>query len=226
LPFLHLLFGQRKIVAKIRRSAINKDVFMMDKLFKKGQKQNPLAQTFYELEQLEDSPFQLAMASYQAMKNETKSGEELFYYMIEDAMFSSIYATYFEHLMSTMYQHQNHALALVEKFSDDAGEREQSIAEQSQNHLTFIENFGMCDGCSSCDNHKDVAQLIAPFQKGDINFFTELYIGMQTIQFTMEFLLYEIIPTNPELIKALTPENILHLRQTIYNYAQLRASES
>jgi hypothetical protein len=200
---------------------------MMDKFLKKRTETqvNPLSKVFYELENIEESPFKMAMASYEALRSEAKTGEELFYYLIEDAMFTSLYATFYEQLLLAIGQNPEYAIELIEKFSDDGDERERIIATQAQNHFSFIENFGMCDGCSCCENHTDVAELIAPFQKGDIDFFTELYIGMQTIQFAMEYLIFEVIPNNVEIVSSFTPANIMEWRQQIYSYAQLRASE-
>lgn len=200
---------------------------MMDKFLKKrSEKQvNPLSKVFYELESIEESPFKMSMASYEALRNEAKTGEELFYYLIEDAMFTSLYATFYEQLLLAIGQNPEYAIELIEKFSDDGEERERVIASQAQNHFSFIENFGMCDGCSCCENHTDVAELIAPFQKGDIDFFTELYIGMQTIQFAMEYLIFEVIPNNQEIVSSFSPANIMEWRQQIYSYSQLRASE-
>ncbi|OIQ20552.1 MAG: hypothetical protein BM556_01010 [Bacteriovorax sp. MedPE-SWde] len=200
---------------------------MMDKFLKnKNEPQvNPLSKVFYDLESIDESPFRMAMASYNALKQEAKSSEELFYYLIEDAMFTSLYATFYEQLLVTIGQNPDFTLDLIEKFSDDGDERERLIAGQAQDHLSFIENFGMCDGCKCCENHTDVAELIAPFQKGDIDFFTELYIGMQTIQFSMEYLIFEVIPNDVEIAKSFSPKNIMDWRQTIYSYAQLKASE-
>jgi len=200
---------------------------MMDKFLKRRDEEqaNPLSKIFYDLENIEESPFRMAMASYEALRTEAKSAEELFYYLIEDAMFTSLYATFYEQLLITSGQNPEHAIALIEKFSDDGEERERLIATQAQNHFSFIENFGMCDGCSCCENHTDVAELIAPFQKGDIDFFAELYIGMQTIQFAMEYLIFEVVPNQPEILHSFSQKNIMEWRQQIYSYAQLRASE-
>ena len=200
---------------------------MMDKFLNKNQSAQTsiLSKIFYELETSHDSPYSMAMTAYEAIKSQAKSGEELFYFLIEDAMFTSLYATFYEQLLTTASSHPEHALALIEKFASEADQRERVIATQSQNHFNFIENYGMCEGCQSCDNHADVAELIAPFQKGDIDFFTELFIGMQTIQFAMEALIFDILPDHPEFLEQIDQNSIINWRQTIYSYAQLKASE-
>ena len=94
------------------------------------------------------------------------------------------------------------------------------ISEQTEYHFNFILNKGLCSGCPACDNHSDVVELLSHWQKGNIEFFVTLYLGMQTIQFTMEHLLYDIIPVNKSVAKELTPDNILSFRQFIYSYVE------
>ncbi|EQC43883.1 hypothetical protein [Bacteriovorax sp. Seq25_V] len=201
---------------------------MMNKIFKKNDPEkvvNPLAKIFYDLESSEASPFNLALASYDAIKQDAGSSHDFFNFLIEDSMFTSLYATFYEQLLIGINQNPLFALKLIEKFSEQTEERERIIASQAQDHFNFIENYGMCDGCASCENHTDVASLISHYQKGDIDFFTELYLGMQTIQFTMESLVYDILPSDPTLASHLTHKNILNWRQIMYKYSQVRISE-
>ncbi|MFG1485524.1 hypothetical protein [Halobacteriovorax sp. RZ-2] len=184
-----------------------------------------LAKIFFELEEFEDAPLKMALASYENLKAGTKSTEDFFYYLIEDSIFTSLYATFYERIFMAINQYPERALELVESFSADSDEREQVIATQTQQHLAFVENYGMCNGCGSCEYHQDVAELIAYYQKGDIDFFTELYIGMQTIQFAMEYFLYDYIPSDPKLVKLTAPALMQNWRELIYNYAKLKARE-
>lgn len=184
-----------------------------------------LARIFYELETFEDAPLRMALASYENLKKTAKSSEDFFYYLIEDSIFTSLYATFYERIFMAINQYPERALELIESFSADADEREQVIATQTQHHLAFIENLGMCHGCGSCEYHQDVAELITHFQRGDINFFTELYLGMQTIQFAMEYFLYDYITNEPELVKLTAPQYIQYWRELIYNYTKIRARE-
>ncbi len=191
----------------------------------KTENSNTLGKIFYELEQSSSSPFKMALHSYNELKKSARSSEELFLYLIEDSIFISLYATFYEELMKHITKSPENALLYIERFSSAADERERLIAAEAQNHLNFIENLGMCDGCNSCDNHGDVADLIDPFQRGDIDFFAELYLGMQTIQYSMEALLYDIIPDNQAIAKEVSPANILAWRQVIYSYAQIKSQE-
>ncbi len=191
----------------------------------KKENSNELGKVFYELEQSSNSPYNMALHSLNELKRSARGSEELFLYLIEDAIFISLYATFYEELMKHIVRKPENALIYIERFSSASEERERLIAAEAQNHLNFIENLGLCSGCNSCDNHADVGELIAPYQRGDIDFFTELYLGMQTIQYSMEALLYDIIPNKLDLAKEVSPQNILAWRQLIYSYVQLKAGE-
>ncbi|MDD0853461.1 hypothetical protein HBN50_10145 [Halobacteriovorax sp. GB3] len=185
-------------------------------------KQTILARYFHDLEGEPDFPLNLALISYEKLQETTGSQEELFRYMAEDCIFTSLYATFYEELFAVIQQNPEYALPLVEKFSSQQEEREQIIAEQAELHMNFIESKGLCPGCACCDNHADVADLITYYQRGDIDFFTTLYIGMQTIQFSMEHILYDVIPSNPSMTDELTKHNVLQLRQYIFDYVEER----
>ena len=200
---------------------------MMKNIFKNKEQSSPrpLAKLFYELETLEASPYSLALNSFQSLKESSKSAEELFYFLIEDSIYVSLYATFYEELIKHLKSNPEKTNEFIQKFADASEERERLIAEEAQNHLNFIENYGMCEGCSSCENHKDVAELIGPFQKGEIDFFSELYIGMQTIQNSMEALIYDILPENNQLSAILSPQDVLEWRGQIFSYATIKTQD-
>jgi hypothetical protein len=180
----------------------------------------PLARYFHDLEGGPDFPYTLALSSYDKLKETATSEEELFYFLMEDCIFTSLYATFYEELLIAVKQNPDLAIPLINRFADDSPERERVIAEQTQHHLSFIENKGLCPGCPCCDNHQDVAELIAYWQKGDIDFFTNLYIGMQTIQFAMEHLIYDVIPSTPTSKELLDHKSILEFRQYIFDFSE------
>ena len=184
-----------------------------------------LAKLFYELEEFEDAPLKMALASYENLKKNSKSSEDFFYYLIEDSIFTSLYATFYERIFMAINQYPERALDLIQSFNADSEEREQIIATQTQHHLAFVENLGMCSGCGSCEYHQDVAELIQYYQRGDIDFFTELYLGMQTIQFAMEYFLFDFISEAPELVRLCSPELMQSWRELIYNYSKIKARE-
>ena len=183
---------------------------------------NPLNQFFYQIEKNNDSPFSLALSAYQALRKEAKTGEGLFYYLIEDSLFSSLNATFHEQLILTLSKNKQYLIPLIEKYSEETETREKIIDKSVQDHLNFIENHGVCNGCPSCENHTDVTSLIEPYQKGELDFFTELYIGMQTIQFTMEYFIYDELPQNEQLLDSIEQKTILDSRKLIYNYSKMK----
>jgi len=177
-------------------------------------------QCFFGDESRTDHPYSLAMHTYKQLQETSGSQEEVFLFMVEDVIFSSLYATFYEQLLFTARENPRLAIALIQNFEKDQPEREQMISEQTQNHLNFILNDGQCEGCNSCDNHSDVAELVPMVTAGDFEFFKGLYIGMQAIQFAMEELIYDFTPDNIEWMIDYTPEKILEFRQMIIDYAE------
>jgi len=182
----------------------------------------PLAKFFHDLEGEADFPYNLAIQAYSNLKETASTQEELFFFLMEDCIFTSLYATFYEELLMAIRTNAEVSIPLINRFADDSSERERVIAEQTQHHLSFIENKGLCPGCPCCDNHQDVAELIQFWQKGDIDFFTNLYIGMQTIQFSMEHLIYDVLPTTANIQELLTHKNVLEFRQYIFDYSEER----
>ncbi len=76
----------------------------------------------------------------------------------------------------------------------------------------YIGNKNFCSGATGIDL----------YLKGDIDFFVNLYIGMQTIQFSMEHLLYDIVPSNPSMVSNLTNQDLLLFRQYVFDYTEER----
>jgi hypothetical protein len=198
---------------------------MIERFFKESNKKDDqevasLAKFFHDLEGGPDFPYTLALKAYDNLKASANGQEDLFYMLMEDCIFTSLYATFYEELLVAVKKNNDVAIPLIDRFADDADERERMIAEQTQHHLSFIENNGSCPGCPCCDNHQDVAELIQYWNKGDIDFFTNLYIGMQTIQFSMEHLIYDVIPATNSVIDLLNHKSILEFRQYIFDYAE------
>ena len=185
-----------------------------------GQKNSLLIKDFLEVEGTDQSPFQYALQSLEQLKAEATNEIDFRYFLLEDIIFSSLYATFYEHILISVKDNSSLAIGLIENFKQNTEEREQIIARQTQDHLKYIEAHGRCPGCASCENHGDVEELIAPWTQGDTDFFICLYLGMQTIQYSMEELLYESIPSNPKLIKDLHHKTILEFRQFVFDYVE------
>lgn len=197
---------------------------LVKKIFVRNNKEKELHPEFMEYflrdQKRSDHPYVMALHTYKQLQETTNSQEEVFLYMIEDVIFSSLYATFYEQLLFTARENPSLAVALIANFEKDQEERERVISEQTQNHLSFILNGGQCEGCVSCDNHGDVAELLPYVMAGDFQFFKNLYIGMQAIQFAMEELIYDLTPDHPKWLMDYTPENILQFRQMIIDYAE------
>ena len=85
---------------------------------------NPLINTFLELESDDQFPFTLALRSFENLQNSASSDTELFEHLLEDVIFSSLYATFYEQILLAVRQNQGIALNLIESFATDAEERE------------------------------------------------------------------------------------------------------
>lgn len=184
----------------------------------KTQSPAKLLKYFHAMEGTTNFPLTLALSSLETVSKNAANEEDYLLCLLEDTVFSSLYVTFYEQIFSTVRENPQMAIPLIETFAQDVEEREKVISIQSQNHVSFIERNGKCNGCSSCDNHADVAELAQYWVRKDIAFFENLYVGMQTIQFAMEHLLYEVIPKNTELTEDLSPATILKYRQEIFNY--------
>jgi hypothetical protein len=173
---------------------------------------------FLRLEGNDQFPFAMALKTLEELEKTARSETELLEYLMEDIVFTSIYATFYEHLFVTIHENSHLTLELIDKFSESGPEREALIAQQTQHHFSYIHNEGQCAGCEACDNHSDVDDLIDYYQTGDLGFFINLYLGMQTITYALEQLLYDLLPVRLDLTEKLTAESILEFRQYIVDY--------
>ena len=156
--------------------------------------QNALFPYFMRLEGEGQFPFLLALGALEELEKSASTDKELLDYLLEDIIFTSIYATFYEQLMVTVHENAEHCIPLIDKFSEGGHQREQIIATQTQKHYDYILNEAYCEGCECCENHGDVDELIPKWKNGELDFFLSLYIGMQTIQYSMEHILYDVIP--------------------------------
>lgn len=187
---------------------------------KKQEKKNTparLLKYFHASEGSDDFPLTLALTSLDSVNQNAANPEDYLLCLLEDCIFTSLYVTFYEEILSAIRDNPKLINSLVKRFAADRDERENVISAQTNKHLSFIDK-GSCEGCSACDNHTDVAELRSFWIKKDIAFFENLYVGMQTIQYSMEHLLYEVIQNNTDILGDLSPSNILRYRQEIFNY--------
>ena len=191
-------------------------------LGKKKASKNALIVDFLKDTQREDFPHLLALNTLKELESSSKSQEDFFLFLIEDIIFASIYATIHEEFFASLKNNPQHAAELVDHWQNKQEKRDHIIASLAQSHLNFITNNGLCSGCQACDNHSDISELMPYFQKGDITFFINLYMGMQTIQIAMEQLLYDSLLDDPSLIEELSKEKVSDFRKFLYNYSEER----
>lgn len=187
---------------------------------KKEKDAHPYYTYFIEERQREDHPYNMALDSYQQLRVSAQTQDELFLFMVEDVLSSSLYATFYEELLKTIHENSHLAEQLIQAFAKDETKREQVVAEQAQHHLNYLLNDGYCPGCPVCDHHEDVADLLPQLKNANLPFFRGLYLGMQTIQFAMEELTFDMISDHPAWIKNLRPQDVTELRKSIYNYVE------
>lgn len=196
---------------------------LVNKLFPKLKKSNGLEilkKNFIASSKQPDFPFYLAKETLKRLEDTAETDEAFFLYMLEDSVFSSIYATFYEHLIHSLKSNPQLAVELIDNWERGSAEREQIIGEQTQYHINYIVNGGVCPGCPCCENHGDVSELVGYYQNQDILFIENLYLGMQTIQFAMEQMIYDLIPENPEILNDIQLEDVLKFRQFIFDYSE------
>lgn len=180
---------------------------------------------FLDAEKSEASPFRMAVLSYQTLENQSENMDAHMQFMLEDIIFSSLYATFYEEVFQACHDNAEVAVSLINRFQEDQESRDQIIAVQTQNHLNYVLNGGTCSGCAECENHGDVRELIGYWENREFRFFAALYLGMTTIQYAMEYLLYDIIPLDSHYTTLTAREKILRLRQDIIQYVEDKINE-
>ena len=186
---------------------------------------NPLYSYFIGQEKEAQFPYLLAISQLEELEKNVQTDTELITKLTREIIFTSLYATFYEELMVTLKDNANHAIELIDSFSAGSIQREAMIEQLTKNHFNYLAQGGHCDGCTSCDDHKDLDDLVEPFIKKDSHFFITLFLGMGAIQFTMEHILYDVIPQDLSVLDQLERENILDLRQEIIAYGQSKLAE-
>lgn len=200
---------------------------LVKKIFKpilKNQSSNVLFQYFLKQNHLEEFPLSLAHQSLIQLRETSQSEQHYFYYLVEDCIFSSVYATFYEEILNAISQNKSRAQELIDIFQKDQDERDQIVNQITQSHLSYLESKGHCDGCPHCDNHSDLQDILKAFLNGDISFFEKLYVGMQTIQFSMEALIYDWLILKPELLNSIDRNSVQSFRKELYHFCEKSVS--
>jgi len=197
---------------------------LLSKLVTTKSRIHPYIQELEKFKEREGHPYVLALNSYHLLQTTSTTTEEFFIFMVEDILASSLYATFYEELLKTAHQNPSLTNRIVQSFAADEESRERVIAEQSQLHLDFLLNNGQCKGCQVCDHHQDVADLLPELRNSSLPFFKNLYLGMQTIQFAMEEIIFDRLVDGDEWTTKLDHQTILKLRKDLFDYAEKRNS--
>lgn len=178
--------------------------------------QSLLLRSVHQHENTPASPFALARLSLGELKRQATDEEEYLQYLLEDIIYTSIYATFYEELMVTLKENFELARPLTQKFQEEANKRDALIGSIAEAHVNYILKDAFCEGCVHCDHHADVRDLLGPWQRLDTPFFEDLYLKMQAIQTIMEQIVYEdIFESGRSIAQEMNRDNILKLRQYI-----------
>lgn len=189
----------------------------------KGQKNIPfhvyLRGYFLNLEKNEQAPSTIAWNSLNEIENGSRNNEEMAYYILEDIIYCSLSCTYIEQVLLAIKEAPALTIPIIEKYQDDLDKHEQDLAEQTYCHANYVQRFGNCEGCSHCENHKDLQELIYFWETGDLDFFKKLFLSMQTILNSFNNILQEYVPQNINNTHLIDIEEILKFREFVVAYS-------
>ena len=178
----------------------------------------PFDELFLAYRDEPDFAYDLALESLEQLEGSSGTEEEIFECLLEDIIFSSLYATYYEQVLTALRNEPGRGGELIGRFSEERSSRERFIAVQTGAHADFIRQGGRCEGCPFCENHGDVQGLVERWIRRDYGFLSGFYVGMVTIRHSMEQILYDIVPVRADLVALFTEENILDYRRRIIGY--------
>ena len=166
-----------------------------------------------DLEKSDSHPIYFALEGFSQLKNEAGNEEELSLFLLEDILFSSLYTSFCESFFLEARQSDLTFIEnYIELFEKGSPEREAQIALETEAHLQYIINDGHCEGCNFCSSHSDLNPIVEKWNEGNIEYFAELYLGMQAIQSFFDQILYDYLPYNPNILSELSMETIDRIR--------------
>ena len=89
-----------------------------------------------------DAPFELGLEALEQLELSAKSEEELMGFFLEDIVFTSLYATFYETILVAVKQNSEVAERLINEFAADVEARERVIAIQAHHHVQYVLNRG------------------------------------------------------------------------------------
>lgn len=180
---------------------------------------------FLSLRGTEEFSVQRSIRNFQKLDEEIPSDEDLVYCLLEDSIFSSLQATYYEEMFISVANNPKMAVELIQNFFYNKESRDDLIHKQTQLHLKYVTHEGHCEGCDQCENHGDVNELIEPYIDGDLDFFIKVYIGMESIYLALENNFFHYLPHNLQMVEEINRESIYEFRSFIFNFANREVSK-
>ncbi len=192
--------------------------------------QNPIEKNyiwdyFQEISETRLSPYQQALDALKGVEESSRDKDEFIYFLTSDIIFTALHTTVMEEMFSTIQKNSEYSIELISKFASDTQMRDDLINDHTTNHLKYIINNGECEGCNSCEGHSDLNHLVPYWMKGDINYFTKLYLEVQTIFCFLEMILYKLIPRHPDVAFLMTPELINETRTLLAQHISRKIRE-
>ena len=179
-----------------------------------------LSPIFEQLSSSEQSPYMTALTAFKGVEETAKDREELLYFLMSDIIFTALHTTVMEDVLETIRSNPEYSIELVNKFSSDTEERDELINEHTSNHLRFILQGGECDGCESCEGHADILHLVDRWREQDQQFFTKLYLEVQTIYCFLELVLIKVIPHRLDVAEVMSKSTIESTRNYLAQFIE------
>jgi hypothetical protein len=207
---------------------------MMD-FFKKKEKErvtnkpsdkNYIWNYFKEISDTNLSPYIQAITALRGVEESARDEEEFLYFLTSDIIYTALHTTVIEEMFSTLQSNHEYCLELISKFASDTQMRDELINDHTTNHLNYLANDAHCDGCSSCEGHQDLNHLLDHWKNQDRNYFTKLYLEVQTIFCFLEMVLFKLIPRHPDVAFLMTPELINETRNLLANQIESKIREA
>jgi hypothetical protein len=185
-----------------------------------------LIEEFHRYEGVSEFSYNQALSALDNIQKSAQSKDQFIDFVLSDIIFTALHTTIMEEMFVTIRSHQEIAVPLIQKFSEATVERDKMINIHTKNHLRYLANNGECEGCSSCEGHKDIVTMLPRLAKHDVDYFLKLYLEVQTIYCALERVLYQFIPTHVEVVEFLDDQTMIQFRSYVAHYVTRRLTNT
>jgi hypothetical protein len=172
------------------------------------------------------SPYIQAITALRGVEESARDEEEFLYFLTSDIIYTALHTTVIEEMFNTLQSNHEYCLELISKFASDTQMRDDLINDHTTNHLNYLANDASCEGCQSCEGHQDLKHLLSHWKNQDRNYFTKLYLEVQTIFCFLEMVLFKLIPKHPDVAFLMTPELINETRKLLAAHIETKIREA